>query len=114
MAEVNTRKRGSKWEYRFETAKINGKRQQKSKGGFKTKKEALEAGTKALNEYNNTGLVFDPSDMSLADYMDLWFEEYGRLNYKYNTLINYRGQIEHHIKPQLGAYKLSTLTPATI
>lgn len=52
MAKVNTRKRGSRWEYRFEVASIGGKRKQNTKGGFRTKKEALEAGNKALAEYN--------------------------------------------------------------
>ena len=49
------RKRGDKWEYRFEGARIDGKRKQYSKGGFRTKKDALEAGTAALAAYQ-TGL----------------------------------------------------------
>mgnify|MGYP000847255759 CR=1 FL=1 len=114
MAEVNTRKRGSNWEYRFEIASVGGKRKQKSKGGFRTKKEALEAGTKALNEYNNTGLTFTASDMSVSDYMDLWFEEYCKLNLKYRTQLNYKGMIENHINPKLGQYKISGLTPAVL
>ena len=40
MAELNVRKRGTKWEYRFECAKVDGKRKQVSKSGFLTKKEA--------------------------------------------------------------------------
>ena len=47
MAQVTCMKHGSKWQYRFEGAKINGKRKRFTKGGFATKKEALEAGTKA-------------------------------------------------------------------
>lgn len=31
MAKVNTRKRGSRWEYRFEVASIGGKRKQNTK-----------------------------------------------------------------------------------
>lgn len=62
----------------------------------------------------NTGLTFTASEMSVADYMDLWFEEYCKLNYKYNTLLNYKGHIENHIKPALGEFKLSSLAPATI
>lgn len=114
MSEINTRKRGDKWEYRFEIAPANGKRRQKSKGGFKTKKEALEAGTKALNEYNNSGFVQDPVNMSVSDYFDLWFNEYCKLNLKYNSLLNYQVHIEKHIKPNLGEFRLSSLTPATI
>ena len=47
MAQISTRKRGNTWEYSFEIASVNGKRKRKSKGGFRTKKECLEAGTKA-------------------------------------------------------------------
>ena len=53
-----TRKRGSTWSYYFDLGKVNGKRQKKEKGGFKTKKEAEAALAKAINEYNNAGAVF--------------------------------------------------------
>ena len=39
MAQINVTKRGSFWQYRFEAAKVNGKRKQISKSGFRTKKE---------------------------------------------------------------------------
>ena len=54
MSEVTAMKRGNKWQYRFEAAKIDRKRQRISKSGFQTKKEALETGTKALAEYNQS------------------------------------------------------------
>lgn len=111
---VNTRKRGKYWEYRFEIAKINGKRRQISKSGFKTKKEASEEGNKALAEYNNSGQSFKDTDISVSDYLDFWFNEYVVLNLKYNTQLNYKGQIENHIKAELGKYKLSSLSPAAI
>ena len=57
MAEVNIRKRGTKWEYRFETARVGDKRSQVSKGGFATKKEALQAGTDAMALYNTSGTL---------------------------------------------------------
>ena len=59
MGELNFRKRRAKYEHRFEGPKINGKRKQISKGVFNTKKEGLEAGTKALTEFNSTGIVFE-------------------------------------------------------
>ncbi|WP_373458227.1 Arm DNA-binding domain-containing protein [Paenibacillus harenae] len=36
------------WEDRIEGAKVDGKRKYITKAGFRTKKEVLEAGTKAL------------------------------------------------------------------
>ena len=57
MAQISTRKRGNTWEYSFEIASVDGKRKRKSKGGFRTKKECLEAGTKAKAEYDSCGTV---------------------------------------------------------
>lgn len=112
--ELNIRKRGSVWEYRFEIAKVDGKRKQVSKSGFKTKREATEAGTKALGKYNNSGVAINESDVSLADYLDYWLDTYGKMNLKYNTQLNYLYIIENHLKPNLGSYRLKSLSAATI
>lgn len=114
MAEVIARKRGTKWEYRFEAAKINGRRNQISKSGFKTKKEALEAGTKALSEYNASGIHFVPSEISVSDYLDFWMQEYCKVNLKRTTFENYEKRIRLHIRPALGVYKLNALSPITL
>ena len=60
MAE-GVRKRGKSWSYYFDTAKINGERKKIEKGGFRTQKEALEARTAAIAEYNNCLLYTSPS-----------------------------------------------------
>lgn len=111
MGNVSARKRGEKWEYRFEGAPIDGKRKQISKGGFKTKKEALAAGVKALDEYNQCGLTFTPSEISYADYLDYWLQNYVVQNCKYNTITNYTNIINNYLKPSLGMYKLKSITP---
>ena len=97
MATVNTRKRGQTWQYQFEAAAIDGKRKQITKSGFRTKKEALEAGTKALSEYNNCGLTFTPSEMSFSDYLDYWLKEYAKVNLKETTVDNYSKKIKLYI-----------------
>ena len=114
MAEINIRKRGNKWEFRFEAAKIEGKRNQISKGGFKTKKEALEEGTKSLAQYNNAGLHFEPTEISVSDYLDFWFDNYCKIELKYNTQLGYLSIIENHLKPNFGQYKLKSLNPTMI
>lgn len=102
------------WEYRFEAAKIDGKRKHISKAGFRTKKDAEIAGTKAMAEYNNAGLKFEPSEMSFADYLDYWFDNYVKMRCTYNTQLAYNQIIEGHLKPVLGHYKLKSLTPMII
>lgn len=114
MASVNTRKRGQKWQYQFEAATIDGKRKQITKSGFKTKKEALDAGTKALAEYNNCGFSFVPSEISFNDYLDFWIKEYAKVNLKTTTVDNYEKKIRLYIKPKLGIYKLKSLSPAIL
>lgn len=114
MASVNVRKRGDKWEYRFEAAKVEGKRKHISKSGFRTKKEALEAGNKALTEYNNTGVRVELVDISVHDYLDYWYEQYVVVNLKYNSQLAYKRIIDNHLKKRFGIYKLKNLTAAVI
>lgn len=126
MAQVNVRNRNlnkfdkdgnrkkPNWEYRFEAAQVGGKRKQITKAGFSTKKEALEAGVKALAEYNNSGQHFSPSEISVADYLDYWMDNYCKINLKYNTQLGYLNIIENHLKPTFGHYKLMSLQPAPI
>lgn len=110
----SVRKRGNTWSYRFDMGTINGKRQRKEKGGFKTKKEAEIALAKAVNEFNTAGLVFTPSEVTLADFLDFWVEEYVKKNCKPNTCRVYCNMIRMYIKPRIGQYKLKALTPAAI
>lgn len=109
-----TRKRNETWSYYFDLGKVDGKRKKKEKGGFKTKKEAEMALRKAMLEYENSGLSFEPSEISVSDYLDYWFKEYVLLNCKPNTTAGYKSIIENHLKPILGSYKLKSLTPSTL
>ena len=99
------------WQYRFEGAKVGGKRQPISKAGFRTKKEAEIAGAKAMAEYNNAGLKFTPSEMSFSDYLDYWYKNYVEMTCRHNTQVSYEGIIRLHLKPALGQYRLKALTP---
>lgn len=122
MAKLNIRNRNKgkvdkdgkpklpNWEYRFEIASIGGQRKHQSKAGFKTKKEAEVAGTKAMAEYNNAGLTFEPSSISVADYLDYWINNYCKLNVADSTLSAYRNIVSRHIKPRIGHYMLSSIT----
>lgn len=70
MSTLNVTKRGDKWQYRFEAASVDGKRKRVSKSGFKTKKEAVEAGTRALAEYNESGQAFQHFRCGLSGQLD--------------------------------------------
>lgn len=108
------RKRGSTWSYYFDLGKVDGKRKKKEKGGFRTKKEAEAALAAAMNEYNNAGMVFVPSEVTVSDYLDQWFDMYCKMNLKYNTQVGYLQIIEGHLKPKFGAYKLKTVNTTVL
>lgn len=109
MAQVTARKRGKFWEYGFEGAKIEGKRTRITQGGFRTKADAMKAGTQAMTEYNNAGQRFIPSEISFSDYLDYWYEQHVMVNGAKNTKSSYKNTIEKHIRPTLGKYRLKSL-----
>ena len=106
---ISRRKRGNSYQYCFDIRKVNGKRKQLTKCGFKTKNEALVAGQKAYNEFINGGISKE-SEMTYADYLDYWMQEYFEINFKYSTAKRYKESFEK-IKDELGRYRLCDLTP---
>ena len=114
MADIHVSKRGDKWYFSFECAPVDGKRKRIERVGGKTKKEALEKGIQALNEYNNSGQHFEVSTVSVADFLDYYMENYNKINNKYNTQVGNMIVIENHLKPTFGSYRLSALSTAAI
>lgn len=106
---ISTRKRGNVYQYCFEAGKVNGKRKQITKSGFRTKNEAYTAGQKAYDEFIN-GVTNIECNMLYGDYLDYWMKEYYEINYKYSTVKRYKESFGN-IKKELGNYKLSNLTP---
>lgn len=114
MGQLRTRKRGSLWEWSFEGARIDGKRKTISKGGFRTKAEAMAAGTRAKAEYDRAGSVFTPSTLSVQDYFNYWLKTYVQTECKPNTVRVYSDIVRIHINPYLGKYPLAAVTPAIL
>ena len=86
---INIRKRNNLYEYRFEVGKVNGKRKQISKSGFKTKRDAYIAGQRAYEEFIN-GENTKECNMLYSEYLDYWMREYFEINYKYSTAKRYK------------------------
>ena len=106
---INIRKRGNVYQYCFEAGKVNGKRKQITKSGFKTKNEAYLAGQKAYDEFIN-GEKVNECEMLYSEYLDYWMKEYFEINYKYSTAKRYK-ETFGAIKQEIGMYKLNTITP---
>ena len=118
MARIIITNRGDKkkpsWQYRFELAKVDGKRKYASKAGFKTKEEAEKAGNLALAEYLRAGKHFEPSEMSVADFLDYWLNNYAVVNLADNTVTAYTNIIKNHLKPRIGHFMLKSIDVMTL
>lgn len=101
------------WEARYTVGRDpgTGKQIQKSVYG-KTQAEVrkkLQAATTAID----SGTYLEPSKMSLGQWLDIWLSDYMG-DKKWSTVKHYKAQVNTHIKPSLGAVKLSTLAPHEI
>ena len=110
--DKNGKKKKPNWQWRFEIT-VNGQKQNFSKSGFATKKEAEEAGTAALAEYQGGGYV-KPKDIVVADFLDIWIEKYVQVNLRHKTQLCYIGIVKNHLKPAFGHYQLNALNAGTI
>ncbi len=104
---VSVRKRGKVYEYRFETASVDGTRKWISKLGFPTKQKALNQGALDYNEYYRIGRVHRNKEMSYSDFLDYWVDTYCNFNLKYSTIVSYLNIIKNYLKPRLRHYSLS-------
>lgn len=107
--KVHTKKRGLTYSYYFDGARVDGKRQRIEKGGFLDDADAYAAGMKAYDAYVNHGQMVANTTISVADYMDLWYDR-TRLRCRNNTLESREKNIRLHIKPVLGKYRLNALS----
>ena len=74
-----------------------------------TQKEVL-ATMRNIQKSIDDGVYVEPNRMTLAQWLDIWQKDY-LLSQKYGTIKTYKAQVATHIKPALGAVKLSELTP---
>jgi integrase len=90
-----------------------GKRKNHNKTIHGNKKDAEKYLTKVLRE-RDTGTFVDPSKEYLKDYISSWLETAAKPRVRDKTFRSYKQMVDLYIKPHLGDYKLSQLTPAQI
>ena len=110
--DKNGKKKKPNWEWRFEIT-VNGNRKNFSKSGFKTKKEAEEAGTVALNEYNG-GVYSKQKELLVFELLDNKIKKHDMINLRHKTQLCYIGIVNNHLKPAFGHYQLKALNASII
>jgi integrase len=111
----SVRRRGSTWTwYLFELDPVTGKRQQRSKGGFRTKRECQDALNEALARLRK-GTFVPPSQRTLGSFLlDEWLPAVRPPSVRPSTWLSYRMNAGTHIVPALGHLPLQRLTPAQL
>lgn len=101
------------WEARFVVGHDPGSGKPLRKSIYaKTQKEARLKLAQAVAAVDNSD-YFESSKISLGQWLDIWAAEYMG-DKRYSTQKTYRANIETHIRPALGAVKLSQLAPHVI
>lgn len=103
------RKRGNSWQYRISyTDPYSQEQKEKSKGGFKTKKEAQIA-AKEMEKQLEDG--HHEADISLKAYLHEWLYEYKKDTVRQNTFATHENSIRNHIVPFFKNLPLREVTP---
>ena len=104
---IRKRKDGT-WEARVTIGiSADGKQQRKSLYG-KTRQEVSAKMTDLLNNLQK-GIITNPTEMTLAEWLDFYMLEYKKQYVKPTTYNNYTVKVKNHIKPAIGHYKLKAL-----
>lgn len=105
----NPYKRGDTWTYIYYiTDAETGKKVQKRKGGYSTKKEA-EAALKETEALILTGQYVEDKKVSTEQYIMHWFNEIHKPTLQPNTYNGYFVNIKNHIVPNIGEIPLIKL-----
>lgn len=113
MAKLSTRKRGKKWYYSFDAGTTSdGRRKRVEKGGYRTEKEALAAGTKELASFLSGNVAIVSEKISVKDFLDDWLER-KRMEVRPSTSRLYRAIIDR-VNPLIGSKCLQKLRPGDI
>ena len=102
-----------RWEARYSVGRDpdTGKQLQRSVYG-KTQKEVRQK-LQQIDVSLEDGTCLAPEKMSLAKWLDIWIKDFTG-NVKEHTHVTYETQVRVHIKPALGALKLSEIRPHQI
>ncbi len=108
------RKRGNTWQYYFDKASIDGKRQTVYQSGFKTAEEAKAARAEAIAKYNNGGIIPLKKDISFADFAKVFIEDLQQDRLSLATKTSYTAALNACLIDELGGYKLININKSIV
>ena len=107
----SVRKRGKKYYYRFRMEEPDGTMKMHEFPGTESKRETQQMLDEALAEYNESGKVFDPGDITVNELMDEWYAvEVEPSSRASTTRDSYRNVMDHIRSASLGSKRLKDVT----
>ncbi len=91
----------------------NGKRLRKFATVKGTKKDAERQLTELLSAVDK-GIHITSAKITVGDFLDLWINDYAKLNTSPRTVEGYEGNIRRYLKPAIGHFPLDKLSPQHI
>jgi integrase len=101
------------WSYVVDLGRIDGKRRQEKRGGFRTRAEAEEALANVLKALGDGTHAHD-GRRTVGEWLDEWIEAKVAAGLRPTTERSYRQHIRDHLKPQLGHVRLRDLRPTHV
>lgn len=105
------RKKGATWSYRIDLGTINGKRTQKEKSGFATKKEAIAAMTAVESTLLLSGEYIESKQkITMKQLYEEFIDEEAPLTRKYATIVRYRSLYRNQLEQEFDTLYLYQIT----
>lgn len=94
----SVRKKGATWSYRIDLGKINGKRKQIERSGFKTEKEANFALSEVINEYGKTGTFIENKKVTFQEVFNEFINIEAPNTRAFATILRYKSLYNNHFQ----------------
>lgn len=106
-------RRGAGWQYVVDVGAdpATGRRRQRSKGGFPTRKEAEKALAKVNHEVN-AGVFTAPARVTFKEFADNTWLPAVKATVRPSTERNYSQVVRLYLTPRIGGLRLEAITPA--
>ena len=106
-------RRGDTWSFVVDLPPApDGRRRQRKKGGFRTRKDAEAALAELLTDVQK-GTVVEPNRQTLADYLEDWLAA-ARPALRPTTAESYERAVRNWIAPRIGGLRLQAVTPQVL
>lgn len=110
----SVRLKGKTWSYRIDLGKIDGKRNQIEKSGYKTEREALQAMNDVIHQYNHTGEYIENQKFTFQQNYEQFMAEEAPATRAYATIKKYESLYRSHLKDEFGPSYLYQISSTRI